>query len=164
MNAAGPYWSQVNIGTGNGLMPPGSKPLPEPIMTWFNIPPYDVTRPQWVKQYQYFLILYTTLMTLTHFHPWRCIPVWSGTAAKESHPTVQRASHVSANQTSDLLCGHLRCNLQQRRSWFFLEFRAMCHTPQRGSWICQTVLLYLCRTLCHRPVKKYKIIIVIQYT
>ena len=30
MNAPGPYWWSVNIGSGNGLVPSGSKPLPDP--------------------------------------------------------------------------------------------------------------------------------------
>ena len=33
MNATGPYWSQVNIGSGNGLVLSGNKPLPEPVLT-----------------------------------------------------------------------------------------------------------------------------------
>ena len=30
MNATGPSWRQVNIGSGNGLVPSGDKSLPEP--------------------------------------------------------------------------------------------------------------------------------------
>ena len=33
VNATTPHWSLVNIGSGNGLVPSGNKPLPEPIMT-----------------------------------------------------------------------------------------------------------------------------------
>ena len=33
MNATGPYWKQVNIGLGNGLVPSGNKPLPETMLT-----------------------------------------------------------------------------------------------------------------------------------
>ena len=33
MNALEPYWWYVNIGTGNGLVPLGNKPLPEPVLT-----------------------------------------------------------------------------------------------------------------------------------
>ena len=33
MNATGPYWGQVNIGLGNGLVPSGNKPLPESVLT-----------------------------------------------------------------------------------------------------------------------------------
>ena len=33
MIATGPYWWYVNIGSGNGLVPPGNKPLPEPVLT-----------------------------------------------------------------------------------------------------------------------------------
>ena len=29
----GPHWWQVNIGSGNGLVPSGNKPLPEPMLT-----------------------------------------------------------------------------------------------------------------------------------
>ena len=29
---AGPFWLWVNIGSGNGLVPPGNKPLPEPML------------------------------------------------------------------------------------------------------------------------------------
>ena len=33
MNATRPYWWLVNIGSGNGLVSWGSKPLPEPMLT-----------------------------------------------------------------------------------------------------------------------------------
>ena len=33
MNATGPYWLQVNIGSGDGLVPSGNKSLPEPMLT-----------------------------------------------------------------------------------------------------------------------------------
>ena len=33
MNATTPHWSLVNIGSGNGLVPSGNKPLPEPMLT-----------------------------------------------------------------------------------------------------------------------------------
>ena len=33
MNVTGSYWWQVNIGSGNGLVPDGTKPLPEPMLT-----------------------------------------------------------------------------------------------------------------------------------
>ena len=33
MNATGPYWWKGNIGAGNGLVPSGNKPLPEPVLT-----------------------------------------------------------------------------------------------------------------------------------
>ena len=39
------HWWEVNIGSGNGLVPPGTKPLPEPILTR-SMSPYDITRPQ----------------------------------------------------------------------------------------------------------------------
>ena len=44
MNATGPYWWSVNIGSGNGLV---SHYL---IQCWFgSLSPYGVTRPQWVN-------------------------------------------------------------------------------------------------------------------
>ena len=33
MSATEPYWWEVNIGSGNGLLPDGTKPLPEPVLT-----------------------------------------------------------------------------------------------------------------------------------
>ena len=33
VNAKTPHWSPVNIGSGNGLVPSGNKPLPEPMLT-----------------------------------------------------------------------------------------------------------------------------------
>ena len=33
MNVTGPYWWKVNIGSGNGLVPIGTKPLPELMLT-----------------------------------------------------------------------------------------------------------------------------------
>ena len=36
-NVTRPYWWYVNIGSGNGLVPPGNKPLPEPILTQFSV-------------------------------------------------------------------------------------------------------------------------------
>ena len=35
MNATWYYWRLVNIGSGDGLMPSGNKPLPEPMLTLF---------------------------------------------------------------------------------------------------------------------------------
>ena len=32
MNAIENLWWQVNIGLGNGLVPPGNKPVPEPML------------------------------------------------------------------------------------------------------------------------------------
>ena len=37
MNITGPYWWQVNICSGNGLVPPGNKPLPEPKLTMISV-------------------------------------------------------------------------------------------------------------------------------
>ena len=31
-NAIGPHWRKINIGSGNGLVPSGNKPLPGPIL------------------------------------------------------------------------------------------------------------------------------------
>ena len=42
MNFRRPPWWLVNIGSGNGLVPPGNKPLPEPLLTQV----YGITRPQ----------------------------------------------------------------------------------------------------------------------
>ena len=47
MNVTGLHWWSVNIGSGNGLVPSGTKPLPEPMLT--QISRYGVTRPQWVN-------------------------------------------------------------------------------------------------------------------
>ena len=33
MNATRPYLWEVNIGSGNGLVPSGNKPLPKPMLT-----------------------------------------------------------------------------------------------------------------------------------
>ena len=38
--------------SGNGLLPPGNKPLPEPVSTRFPTP-YGVTRPQWIEVMHY---------------------------------------------------------------------------------------------------------------
>ena len=46
MNVTGLQWWSVNIGSCNGLVPSGDKPLPEPMVTQMS---YGVTRPQWVK-------------------------------------------------------------------------------------------------------------------
>ena len=54
-----PHRWLVNIGSSNGLVPSSSKPLPEPILTG-SMPPYGVTRPQWVK----------LLFSLTHSSDW----------------------------------------------------------------------------------------------
>ena len=48
MNLTGPYRRQVNIGSGNGLLPSGNTPLLEPMLTSFMLP-YGVTKPRWVK-------------------------------------------------------------------------------------------------------------------
>ena len=42
-------WSEVNIGSGNGLASSGNKLLPEPMLTQNSVP-YGMTTPQWVMQ------------------------------------------------------------------------------------------------------------------
>ena len=42
------HWWSVNIGSGNGLVPPGNKPLPEKCWPRY-LTPYGVPRPRWVK-------------------------------------------------------------------------------------------------------------------
>ena len=37
MNATNPHWWLVNVGSGNGLVLSGSKPLPEPMLTTFHV-------------------------------------------------------------------------------------------------------------------------------
>ena len=37
LNATGPYWSYVNFGSGNGLVPLGNKSLPGPILTQIHV-------------------------------------------------------------------------------------------------------------------------------
>ena len=37
VNATTPYWSLVNIGSGNGLVPSGNKPLLEPMVTQISV-------------------------------------------------------------------------------------------------------------------------------
>ena len=37
MNVSGPHWWSVNIGSGNGLVPSGNKPLPEPMLTQISV-------------------------------------------------------------------------------------------------------------------------------
>ena len=51
MNVLEPYWRQVNIGSGNGLVPPGTKPLPEPMLTRI-MSPYGITKQQWVNPFE----------------------------------------------------------------------------------------------------------------
>ena len=43
------YWTLLVViqhGSGNGLVPPGTKPLPEPMLTQFYVTIYGVTMPQ----------------------------------------------------------------------------------------------------------------------
>ena len=48
MPCVSPVWWLVNIGSGNGLLLSGNKPLPEPVWPR-SMSPYSVTWPQWVK-------------------------------------------------------------------------------------------------------------------
>ena len=48
MKVTGLHWWSVNVGSGNGLVPSGNKPLPEPMLTQ-TFAPYGVTGPQWVN-------------------------------------------------------------------------------------------------------------------
>ena len=41
MNGTGPYWSSVNIGQDNGLVPSGDKPLPELMLTQYYVIIWD---------------------------------------------------------------------------------------------------------------------------
>ena len=45
VNTTGPHRWEVNIVSGNGLVPPGTKPLPDPMLNQI----YGATRPHWVK-------------------------------------------------------------------------------------------------------------------
>ena len=38
MNATEPHWWEINIGSGNGLVPSGNKPLPKPMLTQIYVP------------------------------------------------------------------------------------------------------------------------------
>ena len=50
MIVTGFHWWWVNIASGNGLVPSGNKPLPEPMLTQIGITrPNGITRPQWVN-------------------------------------------------------------------------------------------------------------------
>ena len=46
----GAYWGEVNIGSGNGLVPSNNKPLPGPLLNRF-MTPYGVTMPQMSSVY-----------------------------------------------------------------------------------------------------------------
>ena len=61
VNAKKPHQWEVNIGSGNGLVPSGNKPLPEPILTQI-----CVTRPQWLPALFFPLLhAYTPLLQLS---------------------------------------------------------------------------------------------------
>ena len=48
VNTTEPRYWEVNIGSGNGLVLSGTKPLLEPMLTQTYVP-YDITRPQLVN-------------------------------------------------------------------------------------------------------------------
>ena len=48
MNATEPYWWQVNIGSGNGLVPSGNKPLPKPVLTKISSSGYKGLKYLWI--------------------------------------------------------------------------------------------------------------------
>ena len=41
MNTTEPFWKEVDIGSGNGLVLSGSKPLPEPMLTQIYMVSYN---------------------------------------------------------------------------------------------------------------------------
>ena len=41
----------VNIGSGNGLMPDGTKPLPEPVLTYHKYGPVAITQELFYNKY-----------------------------------------------------------------------------------------------------------------
>ena len=48
MNVMGPYWWWwVNTGSGNGLVPPGNKPLPGPMLTQFCVIYIEISSSCW---------------------------------------------------------------------------------------------------------------------
>ena len=51
MNVTGLYWRWVNIGSGNGLVPSGNKPLPEPMLTQINIAIWQLVLFNWYKKF-----------------------------------------------------------------------------------------------------------------
>ena len=54
VNATTPHWSLVNIGSGNGLVPSGKKPLTEPMMTCCHKASLDVWLPWVLKKWPIF--------------------------------------------------------------------------------------------------------------
>ena len=46
------HWWKINIGSGGGLVPLGTKPLPEPVLTQIYVT-IGVTRPQRVNNWKY---------------------------------------------------------------------------------------------------------------
>ena len=55
MDVTGPYWSQVNTDSSNGLFSSGIKPLPGEGLTQVYV--YDVTWPQYVNETSVILLL-----------------------------------------------------------------------------------------------------------
>ena len=50
VNATRPHWQLLNIGSGNGLVPSGNKPLPEPMLIQIYVTIWHhITRAQWVN-------------------------------------------------------------------------------------------------------------------
>ena len=50
---------RASIVSGNGLVPSGNGPLPEPMLlasTWVNVDSYGITRPQWVMYFDCLLL------------------------------------------------------------------------------------------------------------
>ena len=64
MNTTRPYWWQVNIGLGNGLVPSDNKPLPEPMLTQM-LSPYGVTRPQYVNYFMSSFLLHNAINAMS---------------------------------------------------------------------------------------------------
>ena len=60
---------EVNIGSGNGLLPDGTKPLPEPIMTYHEGGPVAITlRTILLEIHQPSIIKVTLNITYLKFH------------------------------------------------------------------------------------------------
>ena len=51
------HWYEINIGSGDGLVPLGNKPLREPMLPR-SVSPYGVTRPQWVNYFVWWIHKY----------------------------------------------------------------------------------------------------------
>ena len=76
MNVARPYWWEVNIGSDNGLVPSGNKPLPESMLTQIYVA-NSVTRPQRVNLSLVYDVLKVipkvyVLLKQKHIATWQC--------------------------------------------------------------------------------------------